>query len=481
VPLLNRLRHPDMRNIALYGVATGLAALLTLVLTRVLWRALTPADFGVWALVDPMLAPAASLVLFGVDHAIVKQLRIDRLKLDAVTGALLVSTLPATALCLLAIGLVSQFWFHLAWTGALLLTVAGEALILMMQTAFRATGAVGMFAALLLSRNLLYLAMLLVARHTMAAGSLSIGLVFLTRGACVMLVSLAGVAVMRPALRIDWARYADAVRYGFPLVLTTFIFSLTDMTDRWFLAAFDGVIAVGIYALHLKVAAILAQAIVIPFGLWFPPERFKRLDDPDGGRQFFVRTAVALALICGYLSGLVWLARDVVLPLIAPGIVASPLVLACCLGSVTCLALSQALNVGLLMPGHTGKNAICTCYAVVATWCAAWALVPAIGMSGAAVSRLLGGFVLVIATAAWSHRVFPIAFPFTAMLSYFIVAAMAAAGIDRITAGYGLPGVLVALVAWTFLNALYAAFSWGRIRTLKHIGERTTPEPCNSI
>ncbi|WP_428487049.1 lipopolysaccharide biosynthesis protein [Rhodopila sp.] len=470
--LFSRLRDPELSNIVIYGIATGLAAVLILVQTRVLWRALTPADFGVWALLDPVLIPVASIVLFGIDHAIVKQLRVDHLPLRVVTGNLLVTTLPAAALCLLVIGIIFHLSFHSGWTTALLLTVAGEALMLMMQTAFRATGAVRLFAALLLSRNLLYLVLLLGIQANSGMVSLSVGLVFLTRGGCVMLVGMAAVAALRPVPRIDWARYRDALHYGFPLLLTTVIYAVTDMTDRWFLADFTGVVAVGVYALHLKVAAILSQAIVIPFGLWFPPERFKRINDVDEGRSFFIATATVLALICGYLSGCVWLARDLVLSLIAPGIVASPLILACCLAAVTCLALSHAFNVGLLMPGHTRKNAICTVYTITATVLAAGILVPLFGMNGAAVSRLFGGLVLVGVTAVWSNRVFPIAFPFATILAYFAASAAAAAALNRAATGHGLKGLAVALVAWTAVTLLFAALWWTRLRPARGVRSR---------
>ena len=99
------------------------------------------ADFGIWALADPLLLPLACLVLFGIDHAIVKQQQADGRPLRVVVGGMLISTLPATLLCLLVIGLLAEFAFNLPWTTALMLTVGGEALILMMQTAFRSTGA----------------------------------------------------------------------------------------------------------------------------------------------------------------------------------------------------------------------------------------------------------------------------------------------------------------------------------------------------
>jgi len=454
VSSLSRLRTHAITNIAVYGGASGLAAVFTLIQTRVLWHALTPADFGVWALVDPLLLPLACLVLFGIDQSIVKQLQADRLPLRVVVGTLLVSTLPATAGCLLVIGVVAHFAFHLAWTSALLLTVAGEALILMLQTAFRSTGAVNQFAALLIARNLLYLALLLLVQAASGPEPLSTGMVFLTRGACVILVSGVAIAWLRPTPRIDWSRYRDALRYGLPLLITTLIYGAGDMTDRWFLAAFSGVVTVGVYSLHLKTAAIMAQVIVIPFGLWFPAERFKHMDGADQGRQFFKRTAVAVSILCAYLSGVVWLARDIILPLIAPGVVASPLILACCLGSVTCLALSHALNVGLLAPGQTGKNVYCTVIAVAATVIACAVLVPWFGPDGAAVSRLFGGLVLVSVTAAWSNKIFPIAFPFTRMVAYFLCSAVACTVIDRTATDRGFLDAAVMLIEWTTVTAM---------------------------
>ena len=461
---LDRLRSPELHRFAVYGVSVGLAAVFTLIQTRLLWSALGPKEFGIWALIDPMLLPAASLVLLGIDHSIVKQLRVDRLPLNVVAGSLLASTVPATLIGLLGVGLAARLVFNLDWTTALLLTLAGEALILMLQTAFRSDASVYWFAALLLGRNVLYLAVLVFARQASAL-PLSLGVVFLARGACVFAVSLGGLAVLRPVLRIDWPRYADALRYGFPLLLTTFIYALSDMTDRWFLAEFTGVVAVGLYALHLKVAAILSQAIVIPFGMWFQPERFKRMDAPDGGRGFFIRVATALALVCGFLSGAVWLGRDLLLGLLAPGVPASPLVLGCCLGSVTCLALSQALNVGLLLPGQTGKNAICTGFAVLATVIAAAALVPILGAAGAAVSRLLGGLVLLVATAAASARVFPVAFRYPDLLLYFTASAGAAIGIDALLARPGLVALIEAECAWAAVTLVLGALLWNRLRT----------------
>ena len=474
--LLSRLQRRAVGQVAAYGVATGLAAVLTLMQTRVLWRALTPVDFGTWALIDPLLLPLAGLTLFGIDQAVFKQLHVDRVPFRAALGSLLATTLPASAACLLLIAAIGRCILHLPWTEALLSTIAGEALVLLLQTACRAAGSASGFAALVLSRNLLYLSVLLVVHYGARDGGardglMPVGSAFLARGACVILVSLLAVAALRPLPRIDWGRYRDALRYGFPLLATSFIYSTSDMVDRWLLAHFSGVVAVGIYTLHLKAAAILGQAVVVPFGLWFPGERFRRMDAPDHGHRFFRRVAAGLTVACVHLAGALWLARGVVLGLIAPGITASPLILACCLGSVMGLAVSHAVNVGLLLPGQTGKNVWCTGAAIAASGLACTILVPLFGAEGAALGRITGSAVLVAVTAWWSWRVLPVPLPFIGMTLFCATAAPAAVLIDH-AISHALPGggrlaLCAALLAWTLAAAalgglLWLSLSWRR-------------------
>jgi O-antigen/teichoic acid export membrane protein len=476
----------------IYAAASGLSAVLALVLTRLLWHMLSREDFGLWSLIDPILLPAASLVLFGVENAIVKQLGIDGLSLRQVSGVLLAGTLPVTGACLLLIGIIAHSVFRLGWTDALLLTLAGEALLLMLQTAYRAAGQVGGFAALLLSRNLLYILLLVGLWAGRGMQTLPINLAFYARGLCVILVGLVALACLRPLLRLNHRRYFDALRYGSPLLLASFIFALNDSTDRWFLADNAGVAAVGIYALHLKLAAILAQAIVIPFGLWYPTERFRRLGVTGEGHRFFISTAAVLAVVCMYCSGLVWLARDLLLAWIAPGAAASPLILGCCLAAVISLALSQALNVGLLLPGHTFKNAICSLCAVVGTALAASVLVRLAGVDGAAISRLFGAVVMTGVTAVLSQRVCRVAFPFIAMLIYFAASAGALVAINLLLgqglaeplAGgpHGLGALAVAIPAWTAVTAIFAALFLSRLWGTSHaLRFRTASQAENEV
>ena len=124
--------------------------------------------------------------------------------------------------------------------------------------------------------------------------------------------------------------------------------------------------------------------------------------------------------------------------------------LACCLGAVSCLALSQALNVGLLLPGHTRKNLVGVLLAMVISIVAGLVLVPRFGMEGAAISRLLGALALVGTTALLSERVFTVAFPVREMALVATAAAIAAVTVDHILgAGHGLFDAALELACWT--------------------------------
>jgi O-antigen/teichoic acid export membrane protein len=455
--LISLLKRKETLSIGVYGLATVLSALLTLLLTRILWRSLDGTAFGVWSLIDPLLAPVASMVLVGVDFAVVKQFRMDHLPMRVVVGHLLVTGLPAALLCLAGVALIAFYGFHITWMAALLATVLGEALIRLLSTALRATGDVYWYAAIQVGRNLVYIALLLLTIHELSTVPLDNDFVFAARGACMIGVSLLALALFRPSLRFDARHYAEAVRYGFPLLMATFFYSASDMVDRVILAHFAGVELAGIYAVHLKIAAFLSQAIVIPFGLWFPPERFKHAEDVDGGNAFFIATALALTVIATVSAGGVWLARDILMSIIAPGTHASAVVTAACLGSVIGLALSQALNVGLLLPGQTLKNTYCVIFAVLATLVVSVVAVPWLHMVGASYGRLANGVVFAIVTAAWSYAVTPIRFPFAAMAGYFVVSALELVGIDAMTAGRGLLATGEGLVAWLAISTLTVA------------------------
>ncbi|MCW8327898.1 oligosaccharide flippase family protein [Photobacterium sp. SDRW27] len=77
---------------------------------------------------------------------------------------------------------------------------------------------------------------------------------------------------------------AKILKYGGPVVISTIgLYAITGL-DRWILAAQVGVESLAVYAVAVKFALIMSL-LMQPFTLWWFPNRFQILQEPDGKRR----------------------------------------------------------------------------------------------------------------------------------------------------------------------------------------------------
>ena len=69
------------------------------------------------------------------------------------------------------------------------------------------------------------------------------------------------------------------------------------------------------------------------------------------------------------------------------------------------------------------------------------------------------------ATAGWSNRAFPIAFPFNTLIVYYIASVMVVFTIDRALADNGLPGLVLSLIIWTIVTLAFATLVYSKVGT----------------
>jgi O-antigen/teichoic acid export membrane protein len=418
----------------IYAFATAFSALGALLLTRVLWLRLSAEDFGSWVLADAVLLVIVPALLLGTDHSLIKQVRLDKQPVGKVMGVLVSGCLPPLVIGGLIVGAFSAK-LDSEWGLALTCAIVAEALLVLVQAAFRAADRALCFAFLLVARTYGYVLLLVTSPLLLGDPQLTLSDVFLLRAGWVAGLSVLGLMALRPELSFDLQVWRRALRYGFPLLLAITIHAAADLADRVALGWYVGSAAVGIYALHLKLASILSQAVVVPFGLWFPPERLRHMEDSDGGRNFFLTVADTLLALCLLLGGTLWLCREPLLTIIAPGSEVSPMLLGLCIVATLCLALGQVFNVGLMLPGQTRHNATCMLAAALAAAGAAVALVPLLETTGAGLARLAGGVVFVVVTAAWSYRAYPVSYPFLRMSLQAALTVMSLVVLEAILSG----------------------------------------------
>lgn len=417
-------------RLAGYATVNAVAAAATFLTVPILIRLIGVDGFGTWSLLEPIIFFGAALAMLGAEHGVMKDVALHGEDVRDVLGQIMLSSGPTVLLVAAAFG--GATWAFVSADLAVMVAclAACEGLLAMTLTAARAANRTGAFAVGQIGRSLGFLLLL--------AGALAAGLTpdlsaILTLRLALLLV-LVGIlaALLRPRLALAPARYFSALHYGTFILISSLVTMVLEMADRYLVGAFGGSGAVGQYMVHVKIASIVGQGIVMPFSLWFAPERLRHMNDPDGGDAFFNRVALGLTLVCCVAAGGAFLVSPLLVEIIAPGARFEPVAMAALLAAAGLIGLTYALNIGLLRPGMTHLNIAPVVLGVLAMLAIGPLLVRVLGPSGAAVARFVGTLVFLVLLARLSQRAYPVAFNYRHILA---VAAVSGAVIAAIHLG----------------------------------------------
>ncbi|MEL7029115.1 MAG: hypothetical protein AAGL49_07855 [Pseudomonadota bacterium] len=189
-------------------------------------------------------------------------------------------------------------------------------------------------------------------------------------------------------------RSAHALRYAAPLVPSGLLTVISRNGDRFFVAGFLGQEMLGIYG-ALYALGNLIGAVDGPFVNVLLPHLSKRWrnegDKPAGDRQFFLAAlvvygAIALALLAGILA--LWpLVERFYLPVEAAAFEAGLLMVILVGGGTILMGVSRILAVRLYR-GATGSVLISSTAIVLANFALNTALIPIMGLLGAALATV---------------------------------------------------------------------------------------------
>ncbi len=418
-----------------YGLVTIVAAGATFLTVPVLIRLLGIDGFGLWSLIEPLILVGGVLVLLGSEHGAIKQIAYDRLAPGLAAGRLLMTAAPAAILIALAFFVgFRTFWDATLAVPAVLLMLA-EGLLTLLTASCRAADRPAGYALGQGGRAALFLAILAPGFVWSPLAIDSVEGVAAARLAIAALLAL-GLAVILRA-RPGWAprAYGDAVRYGGFILATGLLAMVVEAGDRYILAWFRDPMTVGIYVVHIKMAAIVGQGITTPFMLWFPVERFRHLQDADGGSAFFSAAAVLLLGMLLAVSGSVWLMGPLLMQLFAPGVGFDPVVSAYVLAATVAVGMGYPMNVGLLKPGLTHRNVYPSLLAALLSMALAVALVPSLGPTGAGVAKAVGAVAVLAMLTILSQRVHRVVFAYGRMMALAAMSVALLAVMDRVLQG----------------------------------------------
>jgi O-antigen/teichoic acid export membrane protein len=404
------------RNLAIYGLGDVATSFVSLLLLPIYTRYLTPADYGIIAMLLTVEAAVKVVFRWGVDTAFMRlyydckdQASRQRLAstifffLLVVNGILLMLVIPTA-------GWMSRMLFGTPQHGRLIVLVIANMfvanLFFIPFQVLRIGEKSGQFVSLVFTRSAATLIMRLVL--VIWAGLGVLGIV----AADVVVTAAFSVVLSRwfvPLIRPMFSRaiIRDALEFGLPRIPHSVAQQIISVADRYLLNAYGTLRDVGLYSIGASFGLAL-KLFLSAFEYAWTPFFLGVMSEPDAPRTYSSVSTYILAVLVLLAGGLCSVAADIVrlsttsqfhdaarvTPWIALGVMFQGVYL---VGSI-----------GLVITKRTTRYPIATGIAAGASLLANWLLIPRFGVLGAAWANTIAYATLALVTVGFSLHLYPI-------------------------------------------------------------------------
>jgi O-antigen/teichoic acid export membrane protein len=407
-------------DVTSFGVGLVAGQALSAATTPLFTRALGPADFGALDVLTVVVTLLSTLLLAGLDQAVVRSFYDDRS--EAAQRALvrsgftfvLITGLLGCGTALLFTSPLARALLHRAGYGpvlvAALVGVPPAIGVAYATEVLRLHGRAGPYALSGILRALVGGAVgawLTLVAHLGARGAL----VGLAAGSMVALMYDVAAARRLLGIQLDRRPLGRMVRFGLPLVPTGVALWSLMVVDRLVLVRHVSLRQVGIYALAAKIAVLLLWAVNGFKAGWTATIIEVHGRDPVEARNRRARALVdATAVAVGLAAVVGALCAELTALAGGPGYEPAVRVVPVLLLALVLFSTTSVTQSAMLISRRTGLMARHTLAAAGVNLAACFLLVPRWGIDGAAAATLVGFAYLAVAFYLSAQRIDPVAY-----------------------------------------------------------------------
>lgn len=314
---------------SIYSLGSMSQTVLTIILLPLYTRYLSPADFGILALMDLTILLITRLIVPPVDNALGRYYY--KPEYSEKRGLLLFNLLLVMLAKAFLFALV--YWFssglllNLLFEGnpELLYVVQLYGVILVTEcisafllTYIRLREVAKYFVFLSLSKLLLSTGLIVYLLTVLDLGVLSViyGQIF---GASFLTVMTLPFVLRESKFRIALGVVKEPLKFGYPLVISGYSNLLLDSGDRYMLNMFSSVSNVGLYAFGYRIAGLLNTILIVPLNQAIFPMIYQKEENPAEQREFIATAATYYYFVGIFMAlGLSLAAREAIMLLAAP-------------------------------------------------------------------------------------------------------------------------------------------------------------------
>jgi len=310
------------KHAAIYGIGGVLGRIVGFVMIPVYTRALRDVGYGVMSLLSVTTNLLATVISVGIAQAMFRfyyEYEEEGDRYEVISTAVM----SFTVIALSVLAVLSLFTQQFA---VLILKSPDYSLHFLVSFAtiwFSTLAQMGADYLRIQERSITYL---VISLSRLAMGlSLNIYfVVFLKLGVMGVLLSTLITAtvfsavlivpvLIRAGLHFSIEKFKKMVRFGAPLIFSNIARTVINTSDRFFLNAFGGLAATGVYDLGYKFGSLVHTFVTVPFNqIWFP-RRMATYGQQDAERVF-ARVFTYFVLLCAFVGlGISIVIKDVIM------------------------------------------------------------------------------------------------------------------------------------------------------------------------
>ncbi len=462
-----------VKDIGMLGLVLALSRAKGVVLLMLLSKTLGAESYGIWTQILVTISFVAPIAMLGLPYALVRFLPDAKTPqevkeqvwsaLAIIFGAVLVIVLPVL--------FFSGFFSALLQTPVHLIAILAFLIVLeslnsFIVEIFRAFGAIGKYALLsfsLAGGDVLFVAIALVMGQKLFGAVLALALIrsAMLALAFVLLIRKIGFIIPR------FSGIKKYLKFGLPTVVSNISYWIVEVSDRYFIAIFWGVLFVGYYAPAYTVGLIIGL-FIMPVMLILQPAVSKffaeqNMHEVKRYLSYSMKYIFFVTVPAGF--GLTVLSKQILTVFSTPEIAlhASPIVPFVVLSIIFYGIYGVFSQVFLLFKKTMIDGAIWTTSAAIAL-ILNFALIPNFGIIGAASVTVIAYTVALVATAIYASRIF--SFPID--WKFAVKTIIASALMSAIISFFSVRGALQTIFAVAGGAVLYMFF----MLIMKSFGQR---------
>jgi O-antigen/teichoic acid export membrane protein/glycosyltransferase involved in cell wall biosynthesis len=410
-----------IKHSAVYGSAVLLTRAVGFLLLPLYTRVLTVEDYGVIELLDLTGYVLAEFIALGIDQALMKYYHAfpdeaDRNKtistaviFGVVSGLLfVVMLLPVNHIFARQI-LGDDRYSNLFLLSFLTLFVSSVWRI--ERNTLRVQNRSGLFTQLSVAYTAVAILLniyFVAYRHTGPAGIFYSTLI----SSSAFSLYLSWRIFRETGVHFDLSKLRPMLSYGLffvPVGLASFVLNFA---DRYFLRAFSTLEEVGFYALAYKIAMIVTLLVAVPFNQVWHSYLFEIRNQPNAKEVYSKVATYFFTALTAVALGLAVLSREIIVIMAAPSFLPAHTVVPILLVAMVIFCSDNVFQVGLWLTGKSGQLSTIKWVSAIANLGLNAALIPTLGMKGAAIATVASFAVSAVLIQVRAQRVYPIPFEY---------------------------------------------------------------------